>query len=61
MTQEAAPPAGSPGTPVTNPDRVVIVADCDHPSIAIEQGVLADVCKEIQWLAYKREDELIAR
>jgi D-3-phosphoglycerate dehydrogenase len=61
MTQEAAPPAGSPGTPVTNPDRVVIVADCDHPSIAIEQGVLADVCKEIQWLACKTEDELIAR
>ena len=41
--------------------RVVIVADCDHPSIDIEQGVLKDICPEIRWLACKTEDEIIAQ
>lgn len=41
--------------------RVVIVADCDHPSIDIEQGVLKDICPEIRWLACRTEDEVIAQ
>ena len=41
--------------------HVVIVADCDHPSIDIEQGVLKDTCPEILWLACKTEDEIIAQ
>jgi len=41
--------------------HVVIVADCDHPSIDIEQGVLKDVCPEIRWLACRTEDEIIAQ
>lgn len=41
--------------------HAVIVADCDHPSIDIEQGVLRDVCPEIRWLACKTEDEIIAQ
>ncbi len=41
--------------------RVVIVADCDHPSIDIEKGVLKDVCPEIRWLACRTEDEVIAQ
>ena len=39
---------------------VVIVADCDHPSIDIERSVLADVAPEVRWLACKTEDEIIA-
>ena len=41
--------------------RVVIVADCDHPSIEIEQGVLKDICPEIRWLACRTEDEVISQ
>jgi len=41
--------------------HVVIVADCDHPSIAIEQAVLKDICPDIPWLACKTEDEIIAQ
>ncbi len=41
--------------------RVVIVADCDHPSIDIEKGVLKDICPEIRWLACRTEDEVIAQ
>lgn len=41
--------------------RVVIVADCDHPSIEIEQTVLADICQEIPWLKCRTEDEIIAQ
>ena len=41
--------------------RVVIVADCDHPSIDIEKGVLKDVCPEIRWLSCRTEDEVIAQ
>ena len=41
--------------------RVVIVADCDHPSIVIEQAVLADISQEIRWLKCRTEDELIAQ
>jgi len=44
-----------------NTGRVVIVADCDHPSIAIEQAVLADISQEIVWLKCKTEDDLIAQ
>jgi D-3-phosphoglycerate dehydrogenase len=39
----------------------VIVADCDHPSIEIEQAVLADISPEIVWLKCRTEDELIAQ
>ena len=39
--------------------HAVIVADCDHPSIEIEQAVLQDLCPDIPWLACKTEDELI--
>lgn len=41
--------------------RIVIVADCDHPSLEIEQGVLRDVCPEIRWLACRTEEEIIAQ
>ncbi len=41
--------------------RIVIVADCDHPSIAIEQKVLQDICPEIRWHACLAEDEIIAK
>lgn len=41
--------------------HAVIVADCDHPSIAIEQAVLKDICPDIPWLACKTEDEIIAQ
>ena len=40
---------------------VVIVADCDHPSIDIERSVLADVAAEVRWLACTTEDEIIAQ
>jgi D-3-phosphoglycerate dehydrogenase len=42
-------------------DRVVVVADCDHPSIAIEQAVLADTCRKLRWLACRTEEDVIAR
>ncbi|MDR3413206.1 MAG: C-terminal binding protein [Formivibrio sp.] len=41
--------------------HVVIVADCDHPSIAIEQAVLKDICPDIPWLTCKTEDQIIAQ
>jgi len=41
--------------------HVVIVADCDHPSIDIEQAVLKDTCPQIRWLACRTEDEIIAQ
>jgi D-3-phosphoglycerate dehydrogenase len=41
--------------------HVVIVADCDHASIEIEQGVLEEICPKIPWLACKTEDEIIAQ
>ena len=41
--------------------RAVVVVDCDHASIAIEQTVLADVCPDLPWLACKTEDEVIAQ
>lgn len=44
-----------------NNGRVVIVADCDHPSIEIEQAVLADISQQIAWLKCSTEDELIAQ
>lgn len=44
-----------------NTRRVVIVADCDHPSIEIEQAVLADISQEIPWLKCRSEDEIIAQ
>jgi D-3-phosphoglycerate dehydrogenase len=40
-------------------EHVVIVADCDHKTIEIERGVLADVCKNIPLLACRSEDEVI--
>jgi D-3-phosphoglycerate dehydrogenase len=40
-------------------EHVVIVADCDHKTIEIERGVLADVCKNIPLLACRTEDEVI--
>jgi D-3-phosphoglycerate dehydrogenase len=40
-------------------EHVVIVADCDHKTIEIEQGVLADICKNIPMLACRTEDEVI--
>lgn len=50
---------GDPAEPVAN--HVVIVVDCDHPSIAIEQAVLADICPSPAWLACRTEDEVIAQ
>lgn len=41
--------------------QAVIVADCDHPSIAIEQTVLKDICPNVPWLKCKTEDEIIAQ
>lgn len=41
--------------------RIVIVADCDHPSIEIEQGVLGDICPQIRWLACRTEEQVIAQ
>ena len=41
--------------------HAVIVVDCDHPSIAIEQAVLADICPSPSWLACRTEDEVIAQ
>ena len=41
--------------------RIVIVADCDHPSIEIEQEVLRGICPELAWHACLSEDEIIAR
>ena len=41
--------------------QVVIVADCDHPSISIEREVLKDLCPDIAWLKCRTEDELIAQ
>ena len=41
--------------------REVIVADCDHPSIEIEQAVLRDMCPDVPWLACRTEDEVIAQ
>ena len=41
--------------------HAVIVVDCDHPSIAIEQTVLADICPSPSWLACRTEDEVIAQ
>lgn len=38
----------------------VLIVDCDHASIAIEQAVLADICPNVPWLACKSEDEIIA-
>ena len=40
---------------------VVIIADCDHPSIEIEKGVLADVCDDLPWLKCKTEEDVIAQ
>jgi len=40
-------------------EHVVIVADCDHKTIEIEQGVLADICKNIPMLACRTEGEVI--
>lgn len=61
MNPAAAKQPGSavPGAHATR--RLVIVADCDHPSIDIEQGVLGDTCGTLRWLACRTEDELIAR
>jgi D-3-phosphoglycerate dehydrogenase / 2-oxoglutarate reductase len=42
-------------------NKLVIVADCDHASLEIEQAVLDDVCPKIEWLACKTEDEIIAQ
>ena len=39
----------------------MIVADCDHQSIDIEKGVLADICPELPWLKCKTEEDLIAQ
>lgn len=41
-------------------DRAVVVADCDHPSLAIEEGVLADTCRSLPWHACRSEDAVIA-
>ena len=41
--------------------RVVIVVDCDHQSIEIEQRVLRDICPELRWNACLAEDEIIAK
>ncbi|MDR2112425.1 MAG: C-terminal binding protein [Candidatus Accumulibacter sp.] len=41
--------------------RVVIVVDCDHPSIEIEKEVLRDICPELPWQACLAEDEIIAK
>ena len=57
-------PAPTPRTaPCAEPAaaHAVIVVDCDHPSIAIEQAVLADVCPSPAWLACRTEDEVIAQ
>ena len=58
MTAQPAPSATSP---TAAPSARVVVADCDHESIAIEQRVLADICPDLPWLACKTEDELIAQ
>ncbi len=44
-----------------NTNFIVIVSDCNHQSIDIEQTVLADICPNIQWLKCKTEDDLIAQ
>lgn len=41
-------------------ELVVIVADCDHASIEIEQNVLKDICPKVQWKACKTEESIIA-
>jgi D-3-phosphoglycerate dehydrogenase len=38
---------------------VVKVADCDHGSIDIERGVLAQACPSLPWLNCRTEDALI--
>jgi D-3-phosphoglycerate dehydrogenase / 2-oxoglutarate reductase len=38
---------------------LVIVADCDHPSIDIEKNVLQDTAREVRWLACRNEEEII--
>jgi len=41
--------------------QIVVVADCDHPAIDIERGVLQDVCADLAWLKCRSEDEIIAQ
>ena len=44
-----------------NKQHVVIVVDCDHPSIDPEKAVLNDICSEIRWINCRTEDEIIAQ
>ncbi|MFT4174181.1 MAG: C-terminal binding protein [Rhodocyclaceae bacterium] len=39
--------------------NIVIVADCDHPSIDIEKGVLLDSAHQVRWLDCKSEEDII--
>ncbi len=41
--------------------QIVVVADCDHPAIDIERGVLRDICPDVAWLKCRTEDEIIAQ
>jgi D-3-phosphoglycerate dehydrogenase len=61
MTPAAAKQPGSTATSSHAKGRVVVVADCDHPSIDIEQAVLEGTCGTLRWLACRTEDEVIAQ
>jgi D-3-phosphoglycerate dehydrogenase len=41
--------------------HVVIVVDCDHPSIDNERAAVKDICADVRWLKCKTEDEIIAQ
>jgi D-3-phosphoglycerate dehydrogenase len=61
MTPAATRQPGSTAPVAQSGHRVAIVADCDHPTIDIEQGVLASTCGTLRWLACRTEDEVIAQ
>ena len=44
-----------------NKQHVVVVVDCDHPSIDPEKTVLKDICPEVRWNHCRTEDEIIAQ
>ena len=44
-----------------NKQHVVIVVDCDHPSIDPEKAALKDVCSDVRWNHCRTEDEIITQ
>jgi len=53
--------SGADRAPHAPAAHIVVVADCDHPSIAIEQRVLDDVCPALEWHACRTEAEIVDR